>query len=195
MKKKLNMTIGYYRFIGIIKKTLLSYSRRREGIYCEDVQDGFFDEPKYEHLSRLNENHRRELLLEIARIICMSYDTEWWYIILQRANFLTKTKKFVLLNGFTYAKDLSDFPRTRSEFQTWVLKQGGQTFLLQSQPYMMGEPSVVTKEQLIHVTVRDLTNNLVYDPKSKWSKSVTRHVTHFAMEEIGRIRDERLRGG
>jgi len=194
MKKKLNMTIGYYRFIGIIKKKMMEFSRRVAMVYNEDVPDGFFDEPDYEHLSRLSENHRDDLLLEIARIICMSYDTEWWYILLQRSNHLIKTKKFRIFGNFQYQKDLEHFPRTKAEFYEWIQKTGGQTFLSQSHDFLQGRPYVRTKDHLIKVTIHDLTNTSPYDGKSKWSKSVTRHVTHFAMEEIGRIRDKSTDG-
>jgi hypothetical protein len=189
LKKKLNMTIGYYRFIGIIKKTMMKYSRDVGPQEQNDVDDGYFDEPCYTALSGLNEDKRKKFLQEIARIICLSYDTEWWYIILQRQNHVKKTGKQWLNPNYEYPKELKDFPRTVLEFQSWNMKQGGSSFLIVTREFQNQESYVETKDDLMRVTLRGLTNTVDHDSKSKWAKSVTRHVTNYVMEELGRIRD------
>lgn len=190
LKKNLNMTIGYYRFIGIIKKTLMHYSRHTDSVLPLDQVDGYFDEPDYANLALMNDQLRDECLVEMVRVVCTAYDTEWWYILLQRAIFLQKTGVLSYSHGIEYPKELSDLPRTVHELRLWLRKQGGATFVSLSTSYNQGEAFVQTKEHLTQVSIRDFSNTLEPDSKSKWAKFAARHVAHFLLEEMGRVRDE-----
>jgi hypothetical protein len=207
LNKKLTLFIGYYRYIGIVKKLLMHYSRTSErwsfnatGEASEiadagpgtngDVDHGYFEEPNYQRLGRLDITKRKELLKSLVTLVCDCYDTEWWYIILQRAIFLQKKGNWN--TDIEYPKEKKHFPRTKGEFRTWISLLGGDSFMSQSDAFTMGQAQVSDKSDITILMIRDLTNKLPSNSKSRWMQCVTRHLAHYIIEEMGKIRDVSL---
>jgi hypothetical protein len=191
------MPIGYYRFLGIIKSTILHYSRggygRRnrhvDGTHHVEVVSGYFEVPDYSQLVNLPEHKRKELLRRLAEIICGAYDTEWWYTLLQRATFLKKKTHWNLPGGRSYPGELKHFPRTVDEYLEWSTLQGGRSFVTTDQAFNYGQAAITTKSKLTEIVIKDMTDSLPVNSISRWTRSITRHLAHFSIEEIGRIED------
>jgi hypothetical protein len=196
LKNKLTLFIGYFRYIAIIKKTLIHYSTLNNVISELELEDGtvddrivgFFDEPDYQRLSLLSEEDSKKLMKELMKVVCLAYDAEWWYIILQRAMFLKQKGNWV--QDIPYPKAMKWFPRTLAEFRVYVMKCGGSSFLHVTQQCNQGAAQVIGKESIVKHMLRDLGNDLPSDSKSRWKSSVTRHVSHYIIEEMGKIKDK-----
>ena len=153
----------------------------------DDIIVGFFDEPDYRALSFLSENQRKILLKKLVGIACDAYDTEWWYIILTRAIFLQR--KTASFSTMEYPKEKKYFPRTRYEYQEFLHRRGGVEFMFPDKGFLYGSPTVTDKSTLSTMCLFDLSNTLPADSKSKWMSCVTRRVSHYIIEEMGKIRD------
>lgn len=194
LNKKLTLFIGYYRYIGIVKKLLLHYSKSeipsnntQDPDIDADIKHGYFEEPDYHVLAELSTPKRNALLKALVEVVCECYDTEWWYIILQRGIFLQKKGNW---NTHTeYPKDKKDFPRTTGEFHDWIQLLGGSSFMCISTAFTFCQAEVTEKSAISRLIIRDLTNKIPENSKSRWLQNVTRHLAHYITEECAKVRD------
>ena len=192
LKKKLTLFIGYYRYIGIVKKLLMHYSCLHPSNAVDgeealnqvvvDEDDGYFEEPNYQSIGLLEKEVRDSLLKDLVKVVCDAYDTEWWYIILQRAILLQRKGDWN--REIVYPREKKDFPRTKSEYQKYLTLLGGNSFMSMSEAFSMGQATVKEKSAITTMMIRDLTNKLSPDSKSRWTQMVTRHVSHYIIEEM-----------
>jgi hypothetical protein len=183
------MPIGYYRFVGMVKTTFLHFADGDvRGLRGNNNHRGYgyFMDVDYSKLAQLDPHKRGQLLNRLAHICCQVYETEWWYTLLERATFLKKKTSWNP-RGIEYPAKLTDFPRTFDEFMVWNGKMMGYSFLEPDSAFKMGTPSVTRLDTVVEMMVLDMTNGLPADSKSRWARCITRHITHYIVEELSRI--------
>ena len=119
LKKVLNLPFAYFRFRSKIHACTLKYSN--PDTETPDYY-GAFEEPNYVVLGAMTPLDIALFQERLGQIIWESYDTEFWFILKERAYQRTRNTGWV---GFENVDlDLANFPATVEEYGRWIAPQG-----------------------------------------------------------------------
>ena len=118
--------------IGLAKNLLINFRQKlyprgsaREQSPYEKL--GYFANPDYREIAKLDKNKSYTLLAELAKIVWLAYQMEWWLIVSQRT---IKQVGLGKLEGFDKAfYTLESFPTDFRQVEKWHADQRGSTIL------------------------------------------------------------------
>ena len=183
----LNMPIGYFRFQARVKVILLKYCMNQSPAVQATFNYGVFCNPSYEALASLSELRRSTMLTELAKVLGDCYQTEWWYVITDRAKTLMRQGMYRPEPNFPYPGKLVQFPNTKNEFEAWMALSNQRSFLARSLAYGADIPEVTSVDQFIELAFLDSDPAAVLDPKSRWNRCISRRLMHLICSELAKV--------